>query len=495
MRGAVEQVVVVTGASSGIGRAVAQAFGARGAKMALLARGELGLQGAAKDVEAAGGTALMIPVDTADHKLLDSAAQQVEQELGPIDVWVNVAFTSVFAPFMEIEPEEYKRVTEVSYLGYVYGTRAALERMIPRDRGVIVQVGSALAYRGIPLQSAYCGAKHAIQGFHDSLRCELLHTKSNVRVTMVQMPAVNTPQFSWVLSRLPHQAQPVPPIYQPEVAAKAVVFAADHPQRREYWVGGSTAGTLIGNKFAAGLLDRYLGRTGYSLQQTDQPRDCDQPANLWEPADGPGGRDFGTHGIFDVSATSHSYQLWASQHLKLLLGSLAAAAATALTIPFAAGLRTRPITTAHSAVAGAEHLLDRMVSNIEHGRFERSLSGLTALSALVTGAEVYLEHYKASFGNKWMWSPVALTPPLVAAGIGGVFSKRWAKTALPVTAAAYAANGLLGEYFHARGVSRKPGGWKLFSYNLPMGPPISAPGLMAMVGGMGLLAALLRRER
>jgi NAD(P)-dependent dehydrogenase (short-subunit alcohol dehydrogenase family) len=494
MSGAVEQVVVVTGASSGIGRAVAQAFGARGAKIALLARGELGLQGAAKDVEAAGGTALMIPVDTADYKLLDSAAQQVEQELGPIDVWVNAAFTSVFAPFMEIEPEEYKRVTEVSYLGYVYGTRAALERMIPRDRGVIVQVGSALAYRGIPLQSAYCGAKHAIQGFHDSLRCELLHTKSNVRVTMVQMPAVNTPQFSWVLSRLPHQAQPVPPIYQPEVAAKAVVFAADHPQRREYWVGGSTAGTLIGNKFAAGLLDRYLGRTGYSSQQTDQPRDCDQPANLWEPADGPGGRDFGTHGIFDVRATSHSYQLWASQHLKLLLGSLAAAA-TALTIPFAAGLRTRPTTTAHSAAAGAEHLLDRMVSNIEHGRFERSLSGLTALSALVTGAEVYLEHYKASFGNKWMWSPVALTPPLVAAGIGGVFSKRWAKTALPVTAAAYAANGLLGEYFHARGVSRKPGGWKLFSYNLPMGPPISAPGLMAMVGGMGLLAALLRRER
>ncbi|HEX8933229.1 MAG TPA: SDR family oxidoreductase, partial [Pseudonocardiaceae bacterium] len=363
MSGAVEQVVVVTGASGGIGRAVAQAFGARGAKVALLARGELGLQGAAKDVEAAGGTALMFPVDVAEYDQVERAAQQVEQELGPIDVWVNVAFTSVFAPFMKIEPEEYKRVTEVSYLGYVYGTRAALARMIPRDRGVIVQVGSALAYRGIPLQSAYCGAKHAIQGFHDSLRCELLHNKSNVRVTMVQMPAVNTPQFSWVLSRLPHHAQPVPPIYQPELAAKAVVFAADHPQRREYWVGGSTAATLIGNKFAAGLLDRYLGKTGYSSQQTDQPRDPDQPANLWEAADGPNGRDFGTHGIFDTRATSRSYQLWASQHERLL-GSLVAGGAAALTIPCGAGSRTRPTTTRQGARAGAEHLLDRMVANV-----------------------------------------------------------------------------------------------------------------------------------
>ena len=494
MSGPGEQVVVVTGASGGIGRAVAQAFGARGAKVALLARGELGLQGAASDVKAAGGTALTIPVDTADHKQLEAAAQQVEQELGPIDVWVNVAFTSVFAPFMKIEPEEYQRVTEVSYLGYVYATRAALDRMIPRNRGVIVQVGSALAYRGIPLQSAYCGAKHAIQGFHDSLRCELLHTKSNVHVTMVQMPAVNTPQFSWVLSKLPNHAQPVPPIYQPEVAAKAVVFAANHPRRREYWVGGSTAGTLIGNKFAAGLLDRYLGRTGYSSQQTEAPRDPDQPTNLWEPADGANGRDFGAHGIFDDKSTSRSYQLWASQHERLL-GAVGAATAAALIAVLTIRSRDTSTIAGHGPVASAEYLLDRMVSNIEHGRFERSLSGLTALSALVTGAEVYLEHYKASFGNKWMWTPIALTPPLVAAGIGGVFSKRWAKTALPVTAALYAADGLLGEYFHARGVSRKPGGWKGYSYNLPMGPPISAPGLMAMVGGMGLLAALLRRER
>jgi NAD(P)-dependent dehydrogenase (short-subunit alcohol dehydrogenase family) len=354
MSGPVGQVVVVTGASSGIGRAVAQAFGARGAKVALLARGELGLQGAAKDVEAAGGTAVPISVDTADHQQVERAAQQVEQDLGPIEVWVNVAFTSVFAPFMEIDPAEYKRVTEVSYLGYVYATRAALDRMIPRDRGVIVQVGSALAYRGIPLQSAYCGAKHAIQGFHDSLRCELLHNQSNVHVTMVQMPAVNTPQFSWVLSRLPHQAQPVPPIYQPEVAAKAVIYAADHPQRREYWVGGSTVGTLIGNKFAAGLLDRYLSRTGYSSQQSDQPRDPDQPTNLWEPADGVNGRDFGTHGVFDHRAASSSYQLWASQHERLL-GAVGVGIAAALV-----GLRAiRSRGPSNTAATGAEHLLDR----------------------------------------------------------------------------------------------------------------------------------------
>ncbi|MGH3981435.1 MAG: SDR family oxidoreductase [Pseudonocardiaceae bacterium] len=323
------KVVVVTGASGGIGRASAQAFGARGAKVALLARGELGLQGAAKEVEAAGGTALPIPVDTADYEQIERAADRAEQELGPIDVWVNVAFTSVFAPFTQIKPQEYKRVTEVSYLGYVYATRVALDRMLPRDRGTIVQVGSTLAYRGIPLQSAYCGAKHAIQGFHDSLRCELLHDKSNVHVTMVQMPAVNTPQFSWVLSRLPHHAQPVPPIYQPEVAAKAVLYAADHPRRREYWVGGSTMSTLIANTFVPGILDRYLARIGYQSQQTDQPRDPEQPENLWEPADGPQGRDFDTHGIFDARSTSRSYQLWASQHHGLL-GVVGAGAAALL---------------------------------------------------------------------------------------------------------------------------------------------------------------------
>ncbi|NMN99063.1 SDR family oxidoreductase [Antrihabitans stalactiti] len=326
------QVVVVTGASGGIGRATAKAFGARGAHVALLARGKEGLAGAAADVRAGGGVALEIPTDVADPDQLEAAAALTEETFGPIDVWVNVAFTSVFSPFVEISAEEFTRVTEVSYLGYVYGTMAALRRMRPRDVGTIVQVGSALAYRGIPLQSAYCGAKHAIQGFHESLRCELLHEHSNVRVTMVQMPAVNTPQFSWVLSRLPNQAQPVPPIYQPEVAARGVLYAADHPARREYWVGASTAGTLIANAVAPGLLDRYLARTGFSSQQTDAPRPPDAPENLWEPADGTDGHDFGSHGIFDGGSLRISRQLWASHHHRLL-GAAAGllAGATALT--------------------------------------------------------------------------------------------------------------------------------------------------------------------
>jgi NAD(P)-dependent dehydrogenase (short-subunit alcohol dehydrogenase family) len=323
MAGGNGQVVVVTGASGGIGRATAIAFGARGAKVALLARGEAGLDAAAEDVRAAGGEAVTIPTDVSDYAAVDAAAARAEDELGPLDVWVNDAFTSVFARFIDIDPDEFRRVTEVSYLGYVYGTRAALTRMLPRDRGAIVQVGSALAYRGIPLQSAYCGSKHAIQGFNESLRAELLHDGSNVCVTMVQMPAVNTPQFSWVLSRLPRQAQPVPPIYQPEVAARAVLFAADHPRRREYWVGGTTAATLIANAVAPGILDRYLAKTGFDAQQTDEPRDPRQPTNLWEPADDPDGRDFGGHGKFDDRSSNRSFQLWASQHH----GVVAAAAA------------------------------------------------------------------------------------------------------------------------------------------------------------------------
>jgi NAD(P)-dependent dehydrogenase (short-subunit alcohol dehydrogenase family) len=314
----VARTVVVTGASGGIGRATAIAAGGRGDTVVLIARGEKGLTAAAKEVEQGGGTAEVMALDVADAAAVFAAAERVENEIGPIDVWVNDAFTSVFAPFDEISPEEYRRVTEVSYLGYVYGTMAALRYMKPRDRGVIVQVGSALAYRGIPLQSAYCGAKHAIQGFNEALRCELLHERSNVHVTMVQMPAVNTPQFSWVLSRLPRHPQPVPPIYQPEFAARGVLYAADHPKRREYWVGSSTVGTLVANAVVPGLLDRYLGATAVKAQQTDQPRDPNAPVNVWDPADGSDRRDFGTHGIFDSKSHTRDPQLWASHHHGLL---------------------------------------------------------------------------------------------------------------------------------------------------------------------------------
>jgi NAD(P)-dependent dehydrogenase (short-subunit alcohol dehydrogenase family) len=312
------RVVVVTGASGGIGRAAARLFGAQGTKVALLARGEIGLNAAAEEVRAAGGEALEIPTDMADYEQVRAAAERAEAAFGPIDVWVNVAFSSVFSEFVDIEPAEFRRSTEVTYLGFVHGTKVALDLMLPRDHGTIVQTGSALAKRGIPLQSAYCGAKHAVQGFHESLRTELLHRRSNVRTTIVHMPAVNTPQFDWVKSRLPHHAQPVPPIYQPEVAARALVYAADHPRRREYWVGGSTVATLLGNRVIPGLLDRYLARTGYKSQQTDRPRDPHQPANLWEPADGKDGRDYGAHGDFDDRAHPRSYQLWAAQHRGVL---------------------------------------------------------------------------------------------------------------------------------------------------------------------------------
>ncbi|GAB1692282.1 SDR family oxidoreductase [Krasilnikovia sp. M28-CT-15] len=328
MPGRTPRTVVITGASGGIGRATARRLADRGDRLVLLARGAAGLAAVADEVTRAGGTALPIQVDVADRDELEAAAARAEDELGPIDVWINNAFTSVFAPFTRVDPAEFRRVTEVSYLGYAYGTRAALDRMLPRDRGTIVQVGSALAYRGIPLQSAYCGAKHAIQGFTEALRCELLHEHSRVRVTMVQLPAVNTPQFGWVRSRLPRHAQPVPPIFQPEVAARAIEYAADHPRRREYWAGGSTVATLLANAVVPGLLDRYLAHTGYDSQQTDQPRDPRDPGNLWKPLDAE--VDHGAHGGFDERAHRRTPQLWASQHHGLLaLGALALAGAAA----------------------------------------------------------------------------------------------------------------------------------------------------------------------
>jgi NAD(P)-dependent dehydrogenase (short-subunit alcohol dehydrogenase family) len=317
---------VITGASAGIGRATAELFGRRGANVVLLARGVDGLREAAKAVEDAGGTALEISTDVADFQAVDAAAAMAETSFGPIDVWVNVAFTSVFAPFWEIKADEFRRVTEVSYLGFVHGTMAALARMRPRNQGTIVQVGSALGYRSIPLQSAYCGAKHAINGFTSSLRCELLHEGSGVHVTVAQMPAVNTPQFSWVRSRLPRHPQPVPPIYQPEVAAQGVVFAADHPRRRQYWIGASTVATIMANKLVPALLDRYLARTGYDSQQTGERVDDSRPDNLFEPIDGPDGRDHGAHGIFDSRSHARSAQLWLAQRPLALAGAAAGAA-------------------------------------------------------------------------------------------------------------------------------------------------------------------------
>jgi NAD(P)-dependent dehydrogenase (short-subunit alcohol dehydrogenase family) len=303
------KVVVVTGASAGLGRAIVRAFAQEGAHIGLLARGPDGLEGARRDVEDLGGQALVIPVDVADAEAIERAAEQVEQTFGPIDIWINNAMVSVFSAVKEMTPPEYKRVTEVTYLGVVYGTLAALKRMLPRDRGVIVQVGSALAYRGIPLQSAYSAAKHAIQGFNDSLRSELIHDQSNVRVTMVQLPAMNTPQFSWVKSRLPRKPQPVPPIYQPEIGAEAIVFAA-YNDRREIYVGYPTIEAVIGNKIAPGFADFYLARNGYKAQQTDEPVEPDRRDNLWEPVPG----DHGAHGTFGDRAKTSSPQLWLNKN-------------------------------------------------------------------------------------------------------------------------------------------------------------------------------------
>jgi NAD(P)-dependent dehydrogenase (short-subunit alcohol dehydrogenase family) len=305
-----EEVVVVTGASAGVGRAVAHAFARRGARVGLVAWGRKGLEAAREEVESLGGRALVVPTDVVDPEQVEVAAATVETELGPIDVWVNDAMSTIFAPFVEIAPEEFRRATEVTYLGTVYGTMAALRRMVPRDRGTVVQVGSALAYRAIPLQSAYCGAKFGIRGFTDSVRTELLHRRSRVRIAMVQLPAVNTPQFNWCLSRLPHHPQPIPPIYQPEVPAEAVYYAAHH-RRREVTCGGMTLAVILGNTFFPNLADRYLARTGFRSQQVeDLPTSPQRPSNLFEPVE----ELAATHGMFDRRAHGRSYQAWATTH-------------------------------------------------------------------------------------------------------------------------------------------------------------------------------------
>jgi short-subunit dehydrogenase len=303
------EVVVITGASAGVGRATAQAFAKRGSRIGLIARGKDGLEGARVDVENAGGEAFAVSADVACSEQVEAAAEAIEKQFGPIDIWVNNAMTTVFSPFREITAEEFKRATEVTYLGTVYGTMAAMRRMCPRNRGTIVQVGSALAYRSIPLQAPYCGTKHAIAGFTDSLRSELIHEHSSVHLTMVQMPALNTPQFSWCKTKLPRHPQPVPPIFQPEVAAEAIVWAAHH-RRREVFVGAPTVQAIEGNKVAPGLLDTYLAKTCYDGQQTDEPVSPDRPNNLFEPVPG----DHGAHGIFDDRAHTSSTQLWQTTH-------------------------------------------------------------------------------------------------------------------------------------------------------------------------------------
>jgi NAD(P)-dependent dehydrogenase (short-subunit alcohol dehydrogenase family) len=317
------EVVAVTGASGGVGRAIAREFGKHGASVGLIARGRAGLDAAAQEVSELGGTPYAHQADVAEFDQMRDAAASIEERLGPIDVWVNNAMTTVFAFLDDVDPHEFERATRVTYLGAVWGTKVALERMLPRDRGTIVQVGSALAYRGIPLQSAYCAAKHAIQGFCDSLRSELLHDHTAVQLTMVQMPALNTPQFDWVKSRLPGRAMPVPPVFQPEVAADAIVYAADYP-RREFFVGFPTVEAIVGNAIAPGLGDRYLAKSGYGAQQTPEPEDPDRPDNLWIAVDNT--RDFGAHGRFDDIAHERSWEQLLAEHRRVTLGTLLAVA-------------------------------------------------------------------------------------------------------------------------------------------------------------------------
>jgi NAD(P)-dependent dehydrogenase (short-subunit alcohol dehydrogenase family) len=315
------EVVVVTGASAGVGRAIAHAFARRGARVGLLARGEPALQLAAREVEELGGSAFVMAIDVADFAQVDAAAEAVEAALGPIDVWVNNAMATVFARFLDVHPDEFRRATEVTYLGAVHGTMAALRRMVPRDRGTVVQVGSALSYRAIPLQAAYCGAKFAVRGFTDSVRTELMHDGSNVWITMVQLPAVNTPQFSWCRTRLPKHPQPVPPIFDPDVPAEAVYWAAHH-RRRELDVGFSAVKAIVGNKLAPRFADWYLARTGFDSQQVEDMPVGERRDNLFEAIPD----EASTRGIFDAQAKRRSYQLYLTMHRRLLAGLLEGAA-------------------------------------------------------------------------------------------------------------------------------------------------------------------------
>lgn len=325
------EVVVVTGGSAGLGRAIAQAFARDGAHIGLIARQRERLEATRVEVEALGGEALVFQADVADAQAVDRAASAVEERFGPIDIWINNAMTSVFSPVKQMEPEEFRRVTEVTYLGFVHGTLAALKRMLPRNRGVIVQVGSALTHISIPLQSAYCGAKHAMMGFTISLRTELMHDRSNVRVSIVQMPAMNTPQFDWVKSRLPNKTEPVPPIFQPEVCARAVVYAARHDVGRELLVGWPTVKAVLGDKLVPWYVDRKVASDGYRDQQTEEPEVPNRPNNLWEPAPGA----WGAHGRFDALAKRYSVELWLRLNRAWIVAAVAATLALVIVVMIA----------------------------------------------------------------------------------------------------------------------------------------------------------------